>query len=138
MDYYEFIEKSGWEDTDVDDYEQYILPAYMKGPSDIVGSEVTLFCRWLNDNGITLKQLKAFMPIIADFDEAVTKMQALQQMVRDLEAEVMLSRTNEEAVERRLRAVIRCFGEDTIAERMVDDIDTDTIIDMYARMKGIE
>ena len=138
MDYYEFIEKSGWEDTDVDDYEQYILPAYMKGPSDIVGSEVTLFCRWLNDNGITLKQLKAFMPIIADFDEAVTKMQALQQKVRDLEAEVMLSRTNEEAVERRLRAVIRCFGEDTIAERMVDDIDTDTIIDMYARMKGIE
>lgn len=138
MDYYEFIEKSGWEDTTVDDYEQYILPAYMKGPSGIVGSEVTLFCRWLNDNGITLKQLKAFVPIIADFDEAVTKMQALQQKVRDLEAEVMLSRTNEEAVERRLRAVIRCFGEDTIAERMVDDIDTDTIIDMYARMKGIE
>ena len=66
------------------------------------------------------------------------KIAELNGKLHDLEAEVMLSRTNEEAVERRLRAVIRCFGEDTIAERMVDDIDTDTIIDMYARMKGIE
>ena len=137
MDYHEFMDKSGWE-VSLQDYEQIIEPLYLKGPSDIVGIEVSLFCQWLKDNDFTLKQLKAFVPIIADFDEAVTKMQALQQKVRDLEAEVMLSRTNEEAVERRLRAVIRCFGEDTIAERMVDDIDTDTIIDMYARMKGIE
>ena len=86
MDYHEFKEKSGWEDTTVDDYEQYVKPAYMEGPSDIVGIEVTLFCRWLNDNGITMKQLKAITPIISAFDEGITEIQTLRQKVRDLEA----------------------------------------------------
>lgn len=138
MDYYEFIEKSGWEDTTVDDYEQYILPAYMKGPSDIVGSEVTLFCRWLNDNGITLKQLKAFVPIIADFDEAVTNMQALQQKVRDLEAEVTVLGLHEQKLQERLDAVIEVVGDEHLVERMVDDIETEDIIDAWIRTKNVK
>lgn len=137
MDYHEFIEKSGWDITE-DEYEQYVLPTYMKGPSDIIGIEVTLFCRWLKDSGITMKQLKAIVPIICDFDEAVTKVQALQTQIRDMEADLMLSRTNEDAVERRLRAVLRCYGEDDVCQRMVDDIPTDQIIDMYARAKAIQ
>lgn len=137
MDYHEFIEKSGWDITE-DEYEQYVLPAYMKGPSDITGIEVTLFCRWLKDSGITMKQLKAIVPIICDFNEAVTKVQALQTQIRDMEADLMLSRTNEDAVERRLRAVLRCYGEDDVCQRMVDDIPTDQIIDMYARAKAIQ
>lgn len=138
MDYYEFIEKSGWEDTTVDDYEQYILPAYMKGPSDIVGSEVTLFCRWLNDNGITLKQLKAFVPIIADFDEAVTNMQALQQKVRDLEAEVTVLGLHEQKLQERLDAVVEVVGDEHLVERMVDDIETEDIIDAWIRTKNMK
>lgn len=138
MDYYEFIEKSGWEDTTVDDYEQYILPAYMKGPSDIVGSEVTLFCRWLNDNDITLKQLKAFVPIIADFDEAVTNMQALQQKVRDLEAEVTVLGLHEHMLQERLDAVIEVVGDEHLVERMVDDIETEDIIDAWIRAKNMK
>ena len=137
MDYHEFIEKSGWDVTE-EEYEQYILPTYMKGPSDIIGIEVTLFCQWLNDNGFTMKQLKAIAPIMLYFDDAVTKNQALQSQVRDLEADLMLSRTNEDAVERRLRAVLRCYGEDDVCQRMVDDIPTDQIIDMYARAKAIQ
>ena len=138
MDYQEFKEKSGWEDTTVDDYEQYVKPAYLKGPSDVVGIEVTLFCRWLNDNGITMKQLKAIMPIISAFDEGITEIQALRQKVRDLEAEVTLLGLHEQKLQERLDAVIEVVGDETLVNRMVDDIETEDIIDAWIRAKTVD
>ena len=138
MDYHEFKEKSGWKDTTVDDYEQYVLPAYMKGPSDIVGIEVTLFCRWLNDNGVTMKQLKAIMPIISDYDEGIAKIQTLQQKVRDLEAEVTVLGLHEQKLQERLDAVIEVVGDDTLVNRMIDDIETEDIIDAWIRAKTVD
>ena len=137
MDYHEFKEKSGWKDITVDDYEQYVHPAYMKGPSDIVGIEVTLFCRWLNDNGITVKQLKAIMPIISSFDEGITEIQALRQKVRDLEAEVTVLGLHEQKLQERLDAVIEIVGDETLVNRMVDDIETEDIIDAWIRTKTV-
>ena len=138
MDYHEFKEKSGWEDTTIGDYEQYVLPAYMKGPSDIVGIEVTLFCRWLNDNGITMKQLKAITPIISAFDEGITEIQALRQKVRDLEAEVTVLGLHEQKLQERLDAVIEVVGDETLVNRMVDDIETEDIIDAWIRAKTVD
>lgn len=66
------------------------------------------------------------------------KVAELNGKLHDLETQVMLSKTNEEAVERRLNAVIRCFGEENIVERMIDDVDTEDVIDLYARRQGIE
>ena len=138
MDYHEFKEKSGWKDTTVDDYEQYVLPAYLKGPSDVIGIEVTLFCRWLNDNGITMKQLKAIMPIISDYDEGIAKIQTLQQKVRDLEAEVTVLGLHEQKLQERLDAVIEVVGDESLVERMTDDIGTEDIIDAWIRSKNMK
>ena len=137
MDYHEFIEKSGW-DVSREDYEQIIEPLYLKGPSDIVGIEVTLFCQWLKDNGFTLGQLRQIVAIAEAYDSAVSKVGELQQKVRDLEAEVTVLGLHEQKLQERLDAVIEVIGDESLVERMVDDIATEDIIDAWIRAKIVK
>lgn len=137
MDYHEFIEKSGWE-ISREDYEQIIEPLYLKGPSDIVGIEVSLFCQWLKDNDFTLRQLRQIAAIAEAYDGAVSKVRGLQQKVRDLEAEVTVLGLHEQKLQERLDAVIEVVGDESLVERMVDDIDTEDIIDAWVRAKIVK
>ena len=137
MDYHEFIEKSGWE-VSREDYEQIIKPLYLKGPSDIVGIEVTLFCQWLKDNDFTLGQLRQIAAIAEAYDGAVSKVSGLQQKVRDLEAEVTVLGLHEQKLQERLDAVIEVIGDDTLVNRMIDDIETEDIIDAWIRAKTVD
>ena len=137
MDYHEFIEKSGWE-VSREDYEQIIKPLYLKGPSDIVGIEVTLFCQWLKDNDFTLGQLRQIAAIAEAYDGAVSKVSGLQQKVRDLEAEVTVLGLHEQKLQERLDAVIEVIGDETLVNRMVDDIETEDIIDAWIRSKNMK
>jgi hypothetical protein len=137
MDYHEFIEKSGW-DVSREDYEQIIEPLYLKGPSDIVGIEVTLFCQWLKDNDFTIRQLRQIAAIAEAYDGAVSKVSGLQQKVRDLEAEVTVLGLHEQKLQERLDAVIEVVGDESLVERMVDDIATEDIIDAWVRAKIVK
>ena len=137
MDYHEFIEKSGWE-VSREDYEQIIKPLYLKGPSDIVGIKVTLFCQWLKDNDFTLGQLRQIAAIAEAYDAAVSKASGLQQKVHDLEAEVTVLGLHEQKLQERLDAVIEVIGDETLVNRMVDDIETEDIIDAWIRTKTVD
>lgn len=137
MDYHEFIEKSGW-NVSREDYEQIIEPLYLKGPSDIVGIEVTLFCQWLKDNDFTLGQLRQIAAIAEAYDSAVSKVGGLQQKVRDLEAEVTVLGVYEQKLQERLDAVIEAVGDESLVERMVDGIATEDIIDAWVRAKIVK
>lgn len=137
MDYHEFIEKSGW-DVSREDYEQIIEPLYLKGPSDIVGIEVTLFCQWLKDNGFTLGQLRQIAAIAEAYDAIASKVGGLQQKIRDLEAEVTVLGLHEQKLQERLDAVIEVIGDESLVERMVDDIPTEDIIDAWVRAKIVK
>lgn len=131
MDYYEFCEKCGWDDISREDYEQIIEPIYLKGPSDIVGIEVTLFCNWIKKNGFCLGQLREIANIIEIYDSTLSKVTELQAKVRDLEAEVTVLGLHDQKTQERLDAVIECVGDESLVERMVDDIATEDIIDAY-------
>lgn len=137
MDYHEFMDKSGWE-VSLQDYEQIIEPLYLKGPSDIVGIEVSLFCQWLKDNDFTLGQLRQIAAIAEAYDGAVSKVGGLQQKVRDLEAEVTVLGLHEQKLQERLDAVIEVVGDEHLVERMTDDIGTEDIIDAWIRAKKYE
>lgn len=137
MDYHEFVEKAGW-DVSREDYENIIEPLYLKGPSDIVGIEVSLFCQWLKDNDFTLGQLRQIAAIAEAYDSAASKVTGLQQKVRDLEAEVTVLGLHEQKLQERLDAVIEVVGDESLVERMVDDIDTEDIIDAWVRAKIVK
>lgn len=134
MDYHEFIEKSGW-DVSREDYEQIIEPLYLKGPSDIVGIGVSLFCQWLRDNDFTLGQLRQIAAIAEAYDDAVSKVDELQEKVRNLEAEVTVLGLHEQQLQERLDAVIEVADEEFLVEGMVNDIPTEQIIDAWVRAK---
>lgn len=137
MDYHEFVEKAGW-DVSREDYESIIEPLYLKGPSDIVGIEVSLFCQWLKDNDFTLGQLRQIAAIAEAYDGAASKVDGLQQKVRDLEAEVIVLGLHEQKLQERLDAVIEVVGDESLVERMVDDIDTEDIIDAWIHAKIVK
>ena len=137
MDYHEFMDKSGWE-VSREDYEQIIEPLYLKGPSDIVGIEVSLFCQWLKDNDFTLGQLRQIAAIAEAYDSAVSKVSGLQQKVRDLEAEITVLGLHEQKLQERLDAVIEVVGDEHLVERMTDDIGTEDIIDAWIRAKNMK
>lgn len=137
MDYHEFVEKAGWA-VSREDYENIIEPLYLKGPSDIVGIEVSLFCQWLKDNDFTLGQLRQIAAITEAYDSAASKVTGLQQKVRDLEAEVNVLRLHEQKLQERLDAVIEVVGDEPLVERMVDDIDTEDIIDAWVHAKIVK
>lgn len=137
MDYHEFIEKSGW-DVSREDYEQIIEPLYLKGPSDIVGIEVTLFCQWLKDNDFTIRQLRQIAAIAEAYDAIASKVSGLQQKVRDLEAEATVLGLHEQKLQERLDAVIEVVGDEHLVERMTDDIGTEDIIDAWIRAKNMK
>ena len=137
MDYHEFIEKSGW-DVSREDYEQIIEPLYLKGPSDIVGIEVTLFCQWLKENDFTIRQLRQIAAIAEAYDAIASKVSGLQQKVRDLEAEATVLGLHEQKLQERLDAVIEVVGDEYLVERMTDDIGTEDIIDAWIRSKNMK
>lgn len=134
MDYHEFIDKSGWK-VSLQDYEQIIEPLYRKSPSDIVGVGVTRFCRWLKDNDFTMGQLRQITAIAEAYDSAVSKVDDLQEKIRELKAEVTVLGLHEEKLQERLNAVIEVADEESLVERMVDDIPTEQIIDAWIHAK---
>ena len=137
MDYHEFQEKSGW-DVSLQDYEQIIKPVYLKGPSSIVGAEVSLFCYWLNENNFTIEQLYQIASIAEAYDAAVSEVSELKKKVRDLEDELTVVGIHDQKLQARLDAVIEIVGDDTLVNRMVDDIDTEDIIDAWIRAKTVD
>ena len=137
MDYHEFMDKSGWE-VSREDYENIIEPLYLKGPSDIVGIGVSLFCQWVKDNNFTMEQLGQIAAIAEAYDSAVSKVDGLQKKVRDLEAEVTVLGLHDQKLQERLDAVIDVVDEESLVERMVDDISTEDIIDAWIRTKIVK
>lgn len=137
MDYHEFVDKAGW-DVSREDYENIIEPLYLKGPSDIVGIGVTRFCQWVKENDFTLGQLRQIAAIAEAYDGAVSKVGGLQEKVRDLQAEVTVLGLHEQKLQERLDAVIEAADEQSLVERMVDDIPTDQIIDAWVRAKIVK
>ena len=136
MDYHEFKEKSGWF-VSLQEYEQIVKPVYLNGPFDVVGGEVTLFCQWLNDNGFNLKQLEQIALITEAYATAKTRSKELQKKVNDLEGELTVVGTHDEKLQARLDAVIEIVGDDTLVNRMIDDIETEDIIDTWIRTKTV-
>ena len=137
MDYHEFRDKSGW-DVSLQDYEQIIKPVYLKGPSSIVGVEVSLFCQWLNENNFTIEQLYQIASIAEAYDAAVSEVSELKKKVRDLEGELTVVGMHDQKLQARLDAVIEIVGDDTLVNRMIDDIDTEDIIDAWIRAKTVD
>lgn len=137
MDYHEFVDKAGW-DVSREDYENIIEPLYLKGPSDIVGIGVTRFCQWVKENDFTLGQLRQIAAIAEAYGGAVSKVGGLQEKVRDLQAEVTVLGLHEQKLQERLDAVIEAADEQSLVERMVDDIPTDQIIDAWVRAKIVK
>ena len=137
MDYHEFRDKSGW-NVSLQDYEQIIKPMYLNGPFDVVGGEVTLFCKWLNDNDFNLKQLAQIALIAEAYATAKTRAKELQKKVNDLEGELTVVGTHDEKLQARLDAVIEIVGDDTLVNRMIDDIETEDIIDAWIRAKTVD
>ena len=58
----------------------------------------------------------------------------LKKQLDDKATELMISRENEDCLQRRLNTIYRVMDED-IVKRMVDEIPTDDIVDLYARLK---
>lgn len=137
MDYHEFKEKSGWF-VSLQEYEQIVKPVYLNGPFNIVGGEVTLFCQWLNDNGFNLKQLEQIALITEAYATAKTRAKELQKKVNDLEGELTVVGTHDERLQARLDAVIEIVGDETLVNRMIDDIETEDIIDAWIRTKTVD
>ena len=137
MDYHEFRDKSGW-DVSLQDYEQIIIPVYLKGPSSIVGVEVSLFCQWLNENNFTIEQLYQIASIAEAYDAAVSEVSELKKKVHDLEGELTVVGTHDAKLQARLDAVIEVVGDETLVNRMIDDIETEDIIDAWIRTKTVD
>lgn len=72
--------------------------------------------------------------VVALFDANARNAEDLELKLRDKETELMLSRENEDMLQRRLDVIYRVMDED-IVKRMVDEIPTDDIVDLYARLK---
>jgi hypothetical protein len=72
--------------------------------------------------------------VVTLFDANARNAEDLELKLRDKETELMLSRENEDCLQRRLNTIYRVMDED-IVKRMVDEIPTDDIVDLYARLK---
>ncbi len=72
--------------------------------------------------------------VVALFDAAARNAEDLELKLRDKETELMLSRENEDVLQRRLNVIYSVMDEE-IVKRMVDEISTDDIVDLYARLK---
>ena len=137
MDYHEFKEKSGWF-VSLQEYEEIIKPVYLNGPFDVVGGEVTLFCQWLNDNGFNLKQLAQIALITEAYATAKASAKELQKRVNELEGDLTVVGAHDEKLQARLDAVIEIVGDETLVNRMIDDIETEDIIDAWIRAKTVD
>jgi regulator of replication initiation timing len=134
MDYNEFVGKVGW-DVSREDYENIIEPLYVKAPSDIVGIGVSRFCKWVKENDFTMGQLRHIAAIAEAYDSAVSKVDELQEKIRELKAEVTVLGLHEQKMQERLNAVIEVADEESLVERMVNDIPTEQIIDAWVHAK---
>lgn len=137
MDYYEFIEKTSW-DVSRETYDNIIEPLYLKGPSDIIGVDVPSFWKWLMENDFSVGQLRQIAAIAEAYDSAVSKVSGLQQKVRELENEVTIAGLREQKLQDRLDAVIEMVGAESLVERMVDNMDTENIIDAWIFAKIVK
>lgn len=72
--------------------------------------------------------------VIAMWDNLHDTIARLEKQLHDKDTELMISRENEDALQRRLNVIYSVMDED-IVKRMVDEIPTDDIVDLYARLK---
>ena len=72
--------------------------------------------------------------VIAMWDNLHDTIARLEKQVNDKDTELMISKENEDCLQRRLNTIYRVMDED-IVKRMVDEIPTDDIVDLYARLK---
>lgn len=72
--------------------------------------------------------------VVAQWEAAVSRIAKLEKELADKDTELMISRENEDCLQRRLDVIYRVMDED-IVKRMVDEIPTDDIVDLYARLK---
>lgn len=72
--------------------------------------------------------------VVEQWEAAVSRIAKLEKELADKDTEVMISRENEDCLQRRLNIIYRVMNED-IVKCMVDEIPTDDIVDLYARLK---
>ena len=72
--------------------------------------------------------------VIAMWDNLHDAIARLEKHLHDKDTELMICRENEDCLQRRLDVIYRVMDED-IVKRMVDEIPTDDIVDLYARLK---
>lgn len=72
--------------------------------------------------------------VIAMWENLQDGIAKLKKQLDDKATELMISRENEDCLQRRLSIIYRVMDED-IVKRMVDEIPTDDIVDLYARLK---
>ena len=66
------------------------------------------------------------------------KIKELNKEIHDLKGEVTVLGLHEQKLQERLDAVIEVIGDEHLVERMVDDIDTEDIIDAWVRAKNMK
>ena len=72
--------------------------------------------------------------VIAMWDNLHDTLARREQHLHETDTELMISRENEDCLQRRLDVIYRLMDED-IVKRMVDEIGTNSIVDLYARLK---
>ena len=66
------------------------------------------------------------------------KIKELNKEIHDLKGEVTVLGLHEQKLQERLDAVIEVVGDESLVERMVDDIATEDIIDAWVRAKNMK
>ena len=67
-----------------------------------------------------------------------SKINELNGEIRDLKDELAVTGLHEHMLQERLDAVIEVVGDEHLVERMVDDIETEDIIDAWIRSKNMK
>ena len=67
-----------------------------------------------------------------------SKINELNGEIHELKCEASVMGLHEQKLQERLDAVIEIIGDDTLVNRMVDDIETEDIIDAWIRAKTVD
>ena len=70
--------------------------------------------------------------------QQLDKIKELNAEIRELKGEVTVLGLHEQKLQERLDAVIEVVGDEHLVERMVDDIETEDIIDAWIRTKNMK
>lgn len=83
---------------------------------------------------------KLIIDTVANLHDKIAQMHSkineLNGKIHDLKDELAVTGLHERMLQERLDAVIEVVGDESLVERMVDDIETEDIIDTWIRKNG--